>query len=209
MSNNATVNASSQKPAPQGSDLSAIIAAAKAQSSGDGLPPVHLWEPEFCGQMDMVIKSDGSWWHDGTPIGREKLVQLFSTILRKDEDGQHYLVTPVEKIAIEVERAAFIATKLDVTGRGDEQKQNVFFTTNLAGIVALDADHPVRVDIEPQTDRPLPFLAVRGRLEALLTRPVFFELAELATERETPDGPQLGIWSAGQFFPLGASNSHI
>ena len=168
----------------------------------DGERPVEKWNPENCGQMDMVIKSDGSWWHDGTRITRQPLVELFASILRKDDDGKTYLVTPVEKIEITVERAHFIATRVDVEGDGPTQR--VFFKTNMNEAVEAGPNAPIRVETDPKTMEPAPFVRVRGRLEAAMARPVFYELVDYAVE---VDG-QLGVYASGEFFPLGPKGAH-
>lgn len=167
-----------------------------ARDAGKSLPPVHLWEPEYCGTMDLVIKRDGSWWHDGARITRQPLTRLFSTILRKDDDGIHYLVTPVEKIAIEVEVAPFVAVRVDAAGEG--KKQSLIFTTNFGDVVAADAKMPISVTCDDGSDEPTPLVRVRGQLDALMSRPVFYELAELAVQK---DGV-MGVWSGGVFFAL-------
>ncbi|WP_417494797.1 DUF1285 domain-containing protein [Maricaulis sp.] len=167
-----------------------------ARSAGDGLPPVERWHPEYCGEMDMVIKRDGSWWHEGKRITRQPLTRLFSTILRKDDDGVHYLVTPVEKIAIKVEVAPFVAVRVDATGEG--KAQSLIFTTNFDDLAEAGPDHPINVRIDPVTGEPTPLVRIRGGLDALMTRPVFYELAELAVEHEGVTG----VWSGGAFFAL-------
>ena len=171
-----------------------------AREAGEGLPPVEKWHPEYCGEMDMVIKRDGSWWHEGSRITRDRLVRLFSTILRKDDDGIHYLVTPVEQIAIKVEVAPFIATRVDIVGEGEDQ--SLVFTTNMDDLAEAGPEHPITVHIDPDTGEPTPLVRVRGRLDALMARPVFYELAEAAVER---DGV-MGVWSGGEFYPLGAGD---
>ena len=178
--------------------LEGVVAAAK-QAPGRGLPPVHLWHPEHCGEIDIVIKRDGQWLHEGGVIGREALVRLFSTILRKDPDG-YVLVTPVEKLRITVEDAPFIATRVDrvATDRGDVLR----FLTNVGDEVEAGPDHAIRVEIDPATGEPRPYLHVRRGLEALISRPVFYELAEMAQERQTPQGPVLGVTSHGAWFPV-------
>jgi len=188
-------------------DLKELIAQAKSNAQDGGLPPVHLWEPDYCGEMDMVIRGDGTWWHDGTQITRAPLVKLFSTILRRDADGETYLVTPVEKIKIKVERGHFLATRVDVDGAGENQR--IFFKTNMEATIELGPDRPLRVDTDPQTLEPRPFIRVRGRLDAALTRAVFYELVEYAVELSTPEGVQLGVYARGQFFPLGPTNIHL
>lgn len=171
-----------------------------------GKRPVEDWHPENCGEMDMVIKADGSWWHEGSRITRKGLVGLFASILRKDEDGKTYLVTPVEKIEITVERAHFLVVRVDIEGEGEGQR--VFFTTNMYEVVEAGPDSPIRVETDSETLEPSPFVTVRGRLEAALNRAVFYELVEHAVERDTPEGKQLGIWAGGQFFPLGPAGAH-
>ncbi len=183
----------------EGFDLSQLIKSARAQADGDGERPVDKWNPEYCGEMDMRIKADGSWWHEGTRITREPLVRLFASILRKDDDGETYLVTPVEKIRIEVDAAHFTAIRVDVEGEGSDQR--VFFTTNMDEVVEAGADRPIWIEIDKGNGEPRPFVSVRGRLEALMTRPVFYELVDHAVEKE--DG-ELGIWASGTYFPLGS-----
>jgi hypothetical protein len=175
--------------------LQSLLTAAR---TGNGkLPPVHLWNPEHCGAMDLVIKRDGSWWHEKQRITRQRLTRLFSTILRKDDDGVHYLVTPVEKIAIEVEVAPFVATRVDTIGSG--RSQSLVFTASFDQIVEAGPDHPLTISFDPETGEPTPLIRVRDRLDALLTRPVFYELAELAVEERG----EMGVWSHGVFYPLG------
>ena len=188
-------------------DMSQLIEAAKHQASGSDERPVDKWNPDYCGEMDMVIKSDGSWWHDKTMITRKPLVKLFASILRKDEDGVTYLVTPVEKIAIRVDKAHFLATELHVDEDDDGQRRFVF-TTNMDEVVELSQDRPLMVSTDPKTLEPTPLLRVRGRLDALLSRSVFYQLLEYATERSIPEGQQLGVESSGEFYPLGPPNIH-
>ena len=172
-----------------------------AESSGDGLPPVDKWNPTHCDTMDMVIRRDGSWWHEGRRITRQRLVKLFARILRKDDDGVHYLVTPVEKQAVQVEAAPFVAVRVD---RGEDGGSPVlFFTTNLGDVVAAGPDHPIRVEIDAETGAPEPFVLVRGRLEALINRPAFYELVEMAQIRDVDGQPTLFVTSNGETFDLG------
>lgn len=166
------------------------------------LPPVDKWEPPFCGDIDMRIGRDGSWFYLGTPIGRREMVRLFSTVLRRDADGRYYLVTPVEKCGITVDDAAFVAVELLVEGQGPGQRLS--FRTNVDDVVSAGPGHPLRVEIDPETGAPAPYVHVRGRLEARVNRPVFYELVELATpDPDRPDG--IGVWSGGTFFPLGST----
>jgi len=165
------------------------------------LPPVHLWNPENCGDIQMEIRADGSWWHEGSKIKRERLVKLFSRILRKDADDQIYLVTPYEKVIVHVEDAPFVAIRVDRVG-APGRDQVLAFTTNLGDVVTASPDFPIRVDTDPVTQEPSPYILVRDRLEAKLTRPVFYDLADMAEAHEGSAG-QLGVWSSGQFFELG------
>lgn len=181
--------------------MQSLMKAAEAAGGAKGYPPVERWEPEYCGEMDMVIRRDGSWWHEGTRIGRERLVRLFARILRKDEDGETYLVTPVEKIRIEVEAAPFIAVRVDHEGEGRDQK--LAFLTNMDDAVPAGPDHPIRVETGPDGE-PEPFVRVRGRLDALITRAAFYDLAALAVPGQDDQGRKvMGVWSRGVFFPLG------
>ena len=179
--------------------LEGVIAAAK-QAPGRGLPPVHLWHPAHCGEIDIVIRRDGLWFHEGTPIGREALVRLFSTVLRKDPEG-YVLVTPVEKLAITVEDAPFIAVRVDREGEA------LKFLTNVGDVVEAGPDNPIRVEMDPATGEPRPYVHVRRGLEALIARPVFYELAEMAARRDTPDGPMMGVTSNGAWFAVGPPES--
>ncbi len=169
---------------------------AKKASGNKALPPVHLWNPEFCGDIDMHIKRDGSWDYMGSAISRPAMVKLFSTILRHDDDGKYYLVTPVEKIGIRVDDAPFVAVELRIEGSG--QNQILHFRTNVDDVFIMDKDHPLRLEFATSGE-PSPYILVRDRLEALITRSVYYELAEMAEEI---DG-QYGVWSTGNFFALG------
>ena len=171
------------------------IAQAAKQAPGRGLPPVHLWNPAHSGEIDIVIKADGRWIHEGAVISREALVRLFSTVLRRDPDGFH-LVTPVEKMRITVEDAPFVAVRVD--REGDALK----FLTNVGDEVIAGPENPLRVETAADGE-PRPYLHVRRGLEALVARPVVYELVEMAQERESPEGPVLGVTSNGAWFPLG------
>jgi len=191
----------------QSGGLEGIVAAAKAQAPGRGLPPVHLWHPAHCGDIDIVIRRNGLWFHEGTPIGREALVRLFSTVLRKDPDGFH-LVTPVEKLRIEVEDAPFIAIRVDQV-QDSAGRPVLRFQTNVGDEVDAGADNAIRVEADPETGEPRPYLHVRRGLEALINRPVFYEMSEWAEERDTPEGPTMGVWSAGAWFPISPPGAHL
>lgn len=163
-------------------------------SSPTGLPPVENWHPAHCGDSQMRIARDGTWFHQGSPIGRKELVRLFSTVLRKDEDG-FVLVTPAEKLSILVEDAPFVAMLMDRQGEGREQ--TLSFTTNVGDTAAAGAEHPLR--FVQQNEAPIPYAHVRGQLEARLSRAVYYQLVDLAVE----EGGALGVWSGGVFFAFG------
>ncbi|HEY1961295.1 MAG TPA: DUF1285 domain-containing protein [Rhizomicrobium sp.] len=167
-------------------------------AAGRKLPSVDKWNPAHCGEIDIRIARDGTWFHQGTPVGRRELVRLFSTILRRDRDG-YYLVTPAEKMRIEVEDAPFLAVLLEVRGRGREQQ--LMFTTNVGDEVVADAEHPIRVENAADTGEPAPYVHVRAGLDARISRNVFYQLADIAVAGDR-DG-ELGVWSAGVFFPIG------
>ena len=176
---------------PSAEGIAASIRAAKTR----GLPPVHLWNPDFCGDLDMRIARDGTWFYLGTPIGRPALVRMFSTILKKEGD-KYFLVTPVEKVGITVEDAPFVAIDFEQTG--DDESQVLTFTTNVGDSAAAGPDHPIRVERDPETGEPSPYVLIRAELEALIDRKSFYRLVELGTHR---DG-WFGLWSGGDFFPL-------
>ena len=182
------------------SGLDALLRAVAA--AGDGALPVEKWNPKHCGSMDMVIRRDGSWWHEGGRITRAPLVKLFASVLRKDTDGETYLVTPAEKIRIQVQALPFLAVRLDVKGRGKSQR--LFFTTNIGDVIEAGAAHPIDISTDKITLEPTPLIHVRGRLQALMSRPVFYELVALAKEQNN----QLGVYAANIFFPLGPPNIH-
>lgn len=165
------------------------------------LPPVERWNPPFSGDMDVRITRDGTWYHEGAPFQRETLVRLFASILRRDEDGHHYLVTPVEKWRIRVDDAPFVAVRLDAFGEG--VNRSLRFTTNVGDTVTAGPDHPLIVEYRDPSGEPAPYIHIRGGLRALLSRAVFVELVELGEERSTSDGRDYGVWSQGQFFRLG------
>ena len=165
-----------------------------------GLPPVHLWNPTFCGDIDMRIARDGTWYYLGTPIGRKPMVKLFSTIIRRDGDD-YFLITPVEKVGIKVDDAPFVAVTLDVQGEGEAQVLR--FITNVDEQAEAGAEHPLRVVIDEHSQEPAPYVHIRRNLEALIHRNVFYQLVELAVSREIDGQRWLGVWSSGEFFPIG------
>lgn len=172
-----------------------LAAAAKTAEQKGGLPPVHLWNPPFSGDLDIRIARDGTWFHEGGAINRMPLVKLFSSIL-KLEDGKFYLVTPVEKVGITVEDAPFVAVGFEAEGIGSDQV--LTFTTQVGDQAVAGADNPIRMARDPETGEPAPYVMVRAGLEALIDRKSFYRLVELGEER---DG-WFGLWSDGQFFAL-------
>ncbi len=168
---------------------------------GKKLPPVHLWNPGFCGDIDMRITRDGAWHYLGTPIGRKEMVKLFSTVLRYDEDGKYYLVTPVEKLGIKVDDAPFVAVEMVRNGQG--RNQTLSFRTNVDDWVIADQDHPVRVEFDPKTKEPSPYILVRDDLQALINRPVFYQLVEIAEPTKNKGRTRLSVWSSGRRFDIG------
>lgn len=176
-------------PSPDG--IAASVKAAKTQ----GLPPVHLWNPPFCGDLDIRIAKNGSWSYLGSPITRFELVKLFSSILKK-EGEKYFLVTPVEKVGIIVEDAPFVAVDFDAVG--EEEAQSLTFTTHVGDTATAGPDHPIRIVIDSTTEEPSPYVLVRANLEARIDRKSFYRLVDIATHK---DG-WFGVWSGGQFFPL-------
>lgn len=170
-------------------------AVAAAAAAGRGAPPVHLWNPPHCGEIDIRIARDGTWFHEGSPIGRPALVRLFASVLRRDPDGFH-LVTPVEKLRITVEDAPFVAIGLEADAGA------LRFATNVGDVVEAGPEHPIRV-VQGAGGGPRPYVEVRGGLEALIARPVFYELAELGEARRGPEGLRLEVVSNGRRFDLG------
>ena len=172
-----------------------IAASVKAAQKGKGLPPVHLWNPPFCGDLDMRIARDGTWFYLGTPIGRPELVRLFSTILRKDGE-QYFLVTPVEKVGITVDDAPFVAVDFELAGKSRDQR--LTFTTNVGDTAEAGRDHPIRVIRDPETGEPSPYVLIRANLEALIDRKSFYRLVEIGAHHEG----WFGLWSGGEFFGM-------
>ena len=171
------------------------IAEAARKASGKGLPPVHKWNPPFCGDLDMRIARDGTWFYLGTPIGRAGLVKLFSSILKKEGD-KYFLVTPVEKVGITVDDAPFVAIDFEAEGQGRDQV--LTFQTHVGDYAQAGPDHPIRVERDPETGEPSPYILIRDNLEALIDRKSFYRLVELGAHH---DG-WFGLWSSGRFFPI-------
>ena len=184
-------------------DLSGLSLADIARlAEEEKLPPVERWNPDHCGTSGMRIAADGTWFHEGSPIGREAMVRLFSTILRREPDGGFVLVTPVEKLDIEVEDAPFLAVEMRREGEGPAQR--LHFRTNLDDWTSAGPDRPLRFERDAE-DGLKPYVRVRGRLDALFTRALVHDLVVLAEEAATPDGRRFGVWSGGMFFPLAAA----
>src|SRR5262245_21689252 len=173
--------------------LEALVRAQAAK----GPAPVEKWDPPYCGDIGLRIRSDGVWLYRDSPIARPALVKLFASVLRKDADGRHYLVTPVEKIDVAVDDAPLMAVEMEVSGAGG--CQSIVFRTNVDDIVAAGPDHPLRFAVESGSGGLKPYLLVRGRLEALATRALAYDLVEVAAALE---GRGPGVWSGGAFFPI-------
>lgn len=167
-------------------------------------PPVHRWHPAHEGEIDMRIAADGTWYYLGSPIQRPAMVKLFSTVLRRDDDGRHYLVTPAEKLAIQVDVAPLHVVEMFREGRGADQ--TLAFRTLTDDMVTLDDAHPLSVSIDPATGEPTPLILVRDRLQGLIMRPVFYDLVDIAEERRSPAGAVQGVTSAGSFHVIGRSD---
>src|SRR6056297_1892352 len=178
---------------PSADSLAASASAVAKQ--GRGLPPVQDWNPPLCGDLDMRIARDGTWFYQGTPITRTALVRLFSNILRRDGDD-YFLVTPVEKVGITVDDAPFVAVDVEAAGAG--QDQTLRFETNVGDHVSAGPDHPIRVERDPETGEPAPYVLVRANLEALIDRKSFYRLVEMGDR----DNGWFGLWSDGAFFRI-------
>jgi len=177
-------------------DLASLSLAEVARLAAERrLPPVERWNPAHCGHSGMRIARDGTWFHDGSPVGRPNMVRLFSTVLRREPDGSHVLVTPVEKLTIEVEDAPFVATEMKAEGEG--RTARLGFRLNTGDLVTAGPDHPLR--FAGSQDAPRPYLGVRGGMEALVARALYYDLAEIAL---ADGGDPAGVWSDGAFFAL-------
>ncbi len=176
-----------------------LAASARAASAKKGPPPVHLWNPPFCGDLDMRIARDGTWFYLGTPIGRIGLVKLFSSILRKD-GNDYFLVTPVEKVGITVDDAPFVAVDFEVSGDGREQVLS--FVTHVEDRVEAGPDHPIRVERDPESGEPSPYVLIRANLEALIDRKSFYRLVDIGDVEPVEGEDWFGLWSGGEFFPI-------
>jgi uncharacterized protein len=184
------------KDAPRIDGLEALL-----KIQGEGQAPVESWNPPYCGDIGMAIKADGTWFYQGSPIGRIALVKLFARVLRREADGKHFLVTPAEKVDVAVDDAPFLAVEMQVDGSGEGQV--LTFRTNVDDIVRCGPAHPLRF-VEERTGGLKPYVVVRGRLEALVTRALYYDLVELAVSHPI-DSERLGIWSDGAWFELAAT----
>lgn len=176
-------------------------------ADGDKLPPVEQWDPPHCGDIGMAIRADGTWLYQGSPIGRHRLVKLFSRILRREPDGTFVLVTPVEKVVVDVEDVPFMAVELEINGTGDDQR--LVFRTNVDDVIACGPDNALRFAEDAQTGGLTPYIHVRRGLEAKVKRALMYDLIELAMPKTdgkidvVNDG--LGIWSGGAWFEIDAT----
>ena len=185
-----------QKP-----DLDGLASAAR-DAGRRGMPPVHLWNPPFCGDIDMRIAADGTWFYLGTPIGRPALVRLFSTVLKREEDN-YFLVTPVEKVGIRVDDAPFLAVEMQLEGQ--DASRRLSFRTNVDDWVVCDADHALR--FTPSAEGGLtPYIHIRAHLWAKVTRAVYYDLVELGEERNVDNVDMFGVSSAGAFFAMASAD---
>jgi uncharacterized protein len=185
---------------PRIAGLEAMIQAA---AGAKGPAPVDSWNPPYCGDIGMSIAADGVWSYQNSPIGRMPMVKLFANVLRRDADGKHYLVTPVEKVDVAVADAPFLAVDMDVRGSGIDQV--LTFRTNVDDLVVCDRDHPLRFELQPSSGGLKPYLRVRGRLDALVTRAVYYDLVEIAESDEATGA--LAVWSQGCRFPIAVSSN--
>lgn len=179
--------------------IGGLQALLETQSAGS-LPQVETWDPPYCGDIGMAIAADGTWTYQGSPIGRAALVKLFASVLRRDPDGRHFLVTPVEKVDVAVKDAPFLAVEMQVDGTGPDQR--LTFRTNVDDIVVCGPERPLRFEEEEGSGGLKPYLRVRGRLEALVSRALYYDLVELAVARDETAPDRLGVWSGGQWFEL-------
>ena len=179
--------------------LDGLVGAAAKAAGKKGPPPVHLWNPPYCGEIDMRIRQDGVWLYQNSPIGRLPLVKLFASVMKREGD-RYFLVTPVEKVGITVEDAPFLAVEMEMRGEGPERALR--FRTNVDDWVSCDAEHGLRFETEADTGGLKPYLHVRAGLWAKVTRALFYDLVELGEERDVDGARMFGVSSGGAFFPL-------
>ena len=186
----------SDSPLPSGPNISPYDSSYQPSDGGGSA------QLECCGDFNLRIGRDGTWYYRGSPIGRKPLVKLFSSVLQRDQAGDYWLITPAERGRILVDDAPFVAVELDVSGTGPDQVLSL--RTNVDDWVQVDEAHPLRVAEHPETGEPSPYVLVRDRLEALILRSVFYQLVAGAEERHHAGKTTLGVWSKGRFFPLGS-----
>ena len=179
--------------------IAAMLPRGDGKGSGKGLPPVHLWNPPFCGDIDMKIDTDGTWFYQKTPIGRPALVKLFASVLKREGD-KYFLVTPVEKVGIAVADAPFLAVEMNVSGQGDGRM--LTFRTNVGDVVEAGPEHPLRFLIAGGNSELKPYVLVRGRLEALVSRAVMYDLVALGETVEIDGVAMFAVRSGGVVFPI-------
>lgn len=189
------VNMVAETHTPNPDDLARTLKGA----SKKGPPPVDKWNPPYCGDLDIRIARNGQWFYLGSPIGRMPLVKLFASVIRKDGD-RYFLVTPVEKIGITVEDAPFVAVDFDAEGEG--RGQVLTFRTNVDDEAVAGPDHPIRVERDPETGEPSPYVHIRRNLEALIDRKSYYRLVEIGEVEEVEGEEMFGLWSSGEFFPV-------
>ena len=183
-------------PAGRTPSTTVLLSAAK---SVRGPAPVHLWDPPFCGDIDIRIARDGTWFHEGTPIGRPAMVRVFANILKREGD-RYFLVTPVEKVGITVDDAPFVAVDFETEGTGEARM--ITFITNVGETVSAGPDHPLRITFDAETGEPSPYITVRAGLEALIDRKSFYRLVELGEHRRHEGEEWFGVWSEAVFFSI-------
>jgi hypothetical protein len=188
---------------PKTGGLDAIVGEAK-RAGHKGPPPVHLWNPPYCGDLDMRIAADGTWFYLKTPIGRPALVKLFASVLWR-EGEKYFLVTPVEKVGITVDDAPFLAVEMKI--EGDAEARVLSFRTNVDDWVVCGPDHKLRFEPEEDTGGLKPYLHVRRDLWALVTRALFYDLVELGEERDVDGRRMFGVSSGGEFYPMAPADS--
>jgi hypothetical protein len=183
-------------------DITSLLPSVKTENSGSSVEKIDPETGRFlCGDLDIRIDRDGTWFYHGSPIGRKELVRLFSSVLQRDDEGRYWLITPVEQGEILVEDVPFQAVEMDVAGKGRDQVLE--FRTNVDEIVKADAAHPLRISYNKVTGEPAPYVLVRDNLEARLTRSVYYQLVELGEEREVAGDAVYGVWSSGEFYEIG------
>lgn len=180
------------------------IAASARSATKKGPPPVHLWDPPYCGDLDIRILHDGTWRYLGTPIGRQPLVRLFASILKR-EGSSYFLVTPVEKVGITVEDAPFVAVDFTLSGAGRDQ--TITFETNVDDHAMAGPQNPIRLVLDPETNQPAPYVHIRRGLEARIDRKSFYRLVDIAVEELVGGVAHLGVWSGGVFFPFAPADA--